>query len=195
MNAENLAFAPILVPLLRICLERTNSLSTSFSCLYSFIIRKAKALLFLSMIDTINSFYFSVFIALVLSVFRFPLSPFRIKSINSAVNRAVYWNFIKAVNYSPLIAATPGRTLPSIASRRAPPPVEMYDTWSAIPNLLIQATESPPPMSENAPLAVALPIASAIAREPAVKLSNSNTPAGPFQRIVFASTIAAAKAF
>ena len=36
-------------------------------------------------------------------------------------------------------------------------------------------------------------MASAIAREPAVKLSNSNTPAGPFQRIVFASLMAFAK--
>ena len=50
-----------------------------------------------------------------------------------------------------LIAATPGNSLPSIYSSRAPPPVETYDTLSAKPNLLIQATESPPPMSENAP--------------------------------------------
>ena len=28
-------------------------------------------------------------------------------------------------DYSPLIAATPGRTFPSIASSKAPPPVEM----------------------------------------------------------------------
>jgi hypothetical protein len=41
-------------------------------------------------------------------------------------------------------------------------------------------------MSEKAPLAVALAIASAIAFEPPMKLSNSNTPAGPFQRMVFA---------
>ena len=33
--------------------------------------------------------------------------------------------FNKSMNYSPLIAATPGRTLPSIASNKAPPPVEM----------------------------------------------------------------------
>ena len=65
---------------------------------------------------------------------------------------------------------------------------------SAIPNLLIQATESPPPIKEKAPLAVASAIASAIAREPAVKLSNSNTPAGPFQRIVLAPLIASANA-
>ena len=37
-------------------------------------------------------------------------------------------------------------------------------------------------MSENAPSLVASAIASAIALEPPAKLSNSNTPAGPFQR-------------
>ena len=65
------------------------------------------------MIDSINSFYFSVFIALsvlsfplsaftfpfllrfVLSVFRFPLSPFRIKPINSAVT-ALFIGFYKS---------------------------------------------------------------------------------------------------
>jgi len=31
----------------------------------------------------------------------------------------------KRRDYSPFTAATPGSTLPSIASRRAPPPVEM----------------------------------------------------------------------
>ena len=60
------------------------------------------------------------------------------------------------------MAAIPGSTLPSIASRSAPPPVEMYDTWSAIPNLLIHATESPPPINENAPFFVASAIASPI---------------------------------
>ena len=35
----------------------------------------------------------------------------------------------------------------------------------------------------------------AMAREPAVKLSNSNTPAGPFHRIVLAPLMASAKAF
>ena len=62
-----------------------------------------------------------------------------------------------------------------------------------MPNLLIHATESPPPMSEKAPFAVAFAMASAIAREPAVKLSNSNTPAGPFQRMVLAPSMAAEK--
>ena len=62
-----------------------------------------------------------------------------------------------------------------------------------MPNLLIHATESPPPIRENAPFAVASAMASAIAFEPPVKLSNSNTPAGPFQRIVLASLIASLK--
>ena len=36
-------------------------------------------------------FTFPFLFRFVLSVFRFPLSPFRIKPINSAVDRAVYW--------------------------------------------------------------------------------------------------------
>ncbi len=55
--------------------------------------------------------------------------------------------------------------------------------------MFTQATESPPPTSENAPLPVASPIASPTTREPVEKLSNSNTPVGPFQRIVFDSRI------
>ena len=47
-------------------------------------------------------------------------------------------------------------------------------------------------MSENAPSAVALAIASPIALEPAVKSSHSKHPAGPFQRIVLAPLIALA---
>ena len=50
-------------------------------------------------------------------------------------------------------------------------------------------------MSENAPFLVASATASAMAREPAVKLSNSNTPAGPFHRIVLAPLMASAKSF
>ena len=57
-------------------------------------------------------------------------------------------NIILGRYYSPVIAATPGRTLPSIASSIAPPPVDTYDTLSARPNLLTAATESPPPTSE-----------------------------------------------
>ena len=60
----------------------------------------------------------------------------------------------------------PGSTLPSIASSRAPPPVETYDTPFANPNLLTQATESPPPTNEKAPFLVASTIASPTEREP-----------------------------
>lgn len=70
---------------------------------------------------------------------------------------------------------------PRIASRRAPPPVDTYETLSARPNLLTHATESPPPTREKAPSLVASTIASAMAFDPVVKLSNSNTPAGPSQ--------------
>ena len=48
-------------------------------------------------------------------------------------------------------------------------------------------------MSENAPLAVASAIASATALEPVANLSISNTPTGPFQRIVLHSLISSAK--
>ena len=61
--------------------------------------------------------------------------------------------------------------------------------------MFTQATESPPPISENAPFLVASAIASPIAREPAVKASHSNTPAGPFHRMVLAPLIASANAF
>ena len=64
------------------------------------------------------------------------------------------------------IAAIPGRTFPSIASSNAPPPVETYDTPLANPNLLTQATESPPPTSEKAPFLVASTMASPTVREP-----------------------------
>lgn len=60
----------------------------------------------------------------------------------SIILRKVQWK------NQPLIAAIPGSTLPSMASRRAPPPVDTYETWSARPNLLTQATESPPPTRE-----------------------------------------------
>src|SRR5574344_1571552 len=58
----------------------------------------------------------------------------------------------------------------------------------------MQATESPPPIRENAPLAVASQMASAIALEPSTNWSYSNTPAGPFQRIVLHPLMASAKA-
>ncbi|CSC07256.1 Uncharacterised protein [Vibrio cholerae] len=52
-----------------------------------------------------------------------------------------------------------------------------------MPNLSIAASVSPPPATEK-PSDCA--IASAIPRVPASKFLNSNTPTGPFHRIVFA---------
>ena len=95
----------------------------------------------------------------------------------------------------PWIALIPGRIFPSIASSNAPPPVDTYDTPFAKPNLLTQATESPPPTRENAPFLVASTIASPTEREPWVKFSNSNTPVGPFQRIVLDFLITSANIF
>src|SRR5690606_6629348 len=89
----------------------------------------------------------------------------------------------------------PGRSLPSMSSRLAPPPVEMCEKRdSSNPRMRTAAAESPPPTTVNAPLAVAVTRAWATARVPPAKASNSNTPAGPFHTTVFASAIAAAKA-
>ena len=44
------------------------------------------------------------------------------------------------------MAATPGNSLPSSSSRLAPPPVEMWSIWSALPLLLMALTLSPPPI-------------------------------------------------
>ena len=49
------------------------------------------------------------------------------------------------------MAAIPGNSIPSIYSNMAPPPVDTYDTLSANLYLFIAATESPPPINENAP--------------------------------------------
>ena len=50
----------------------------------------------------------------------------------------------------------PGRLLPSIYSRDAPPPVETWVILSLRENLFRAATESPPPTTDVAPFAVAL---------------------------------------
>ena len=69
----------------------------------------------------------------------------------------------------------------------APPPVEIQLILSARPNLLTAATESPPPMMD-------VQSASATARQtasvPWAKLSNSQTPMGPFQKTVLAPLMA-----
>src|SRR6185369_7059269 len=46
--------------------------------------------------------------------------------------------------------ATAGSVLPSTNSRKAPPPVEMYEMPSATPYFSMAANVSPPPASENA---------------------------------------------
>lgn len=90
------------------------------------------------------------------------------------------------------MAAIPGRTFPSIASSNAPPPRNIRYAASQT-ELVNTSYKSPPPTSENAPFLVASTIASPTVREPWVKFSNSNTPIGPFQRIVLDSLITLAK--
>ena len=68
-------------------------------------------------------------------------------------------------------------------SRLAPPPVEMWLIRAATPASFTARTESPPPTSEYA---LDPAIARATAVVPAAKLGHSNTPIGPFQKIVFA---------
>ena len=67
-------------------------------------------------------------------------------------------------------ALIPGRVLPSRNSREAPPPVETWLILSARPNLLIAATESPPPTTLVASLS-----ASALATSPVPLLNASNS--------------------
>jgi len=46
-------------------------------------------------------------------------------------------------------ACIDGKSFPSINSRKAPPPVEQYDTSSLLINLLIADRVSPPPAIEK----------------------------------------------
>mmetsp|Transcript_62132 Transcript_62132/g.183641 ORF Transcript_62132/g.183641 Transcript_62132/m.183641 type:complete len:268 (-) Transcript_62132:577-1380(-) len=87
-------------------------------------------------------------------------------------------------------AARPGRTFPSRSSSDAPPPVETKVTLSSMSHLAAAVAESPPPMMPAFPAAVVSATASRRAFVPAEKLSNSNTPAGPFQiTVADASTV------
>src|SRR6266566_5772086 len=81
-------------------------------------------------------------------------------------------------------AATPGSSFPSRNSSDAPPPVETWVSWSSMP--ATAATESPPPTTVTAPFFPASTSAFAIARVPASNGGVSNTPIGPFQKIVLA---------
>mmetsp|Transcript_9125 Transcript_9125/g.15537 ORF Transcript_9125/g.15537 Transcript_9125/m.15537 type:complete len:256 (-) Transcript_9125:784-1551(-) len=89
----------------------------------------------------------------------------------------------------PSSAAMPGSSLPSSSSSDAPPPVETKVTLSSMSNLAAAVAESPPPMMPLLPLAVVSATASSTAFVPCEKLSNSKTPAGPFQMTVFEARI------
>ena len=85
------------------------------------------------------------------------------------------------------IAATPGSSLPSSSSRLAPPPVDTHEILSASPSSFKARTESAPPTTEYAWSFAAT--ASATAFVPSAKRGHSNTPIGPFQKIVRAAAI------
>src|SRR5690606_13025341 len=76
---------------------------------------------------------------------------------------------------------TAGRRLPSRNSKKAPPPVEMYEMRSATLNCSTAASVSPPPAIEKALLAAT---ACVTARVPAANSGCSKTPSGPFHTIV-----------
>src|SRR6185437_14434610 len=86
-------------------------------------------------------------------------------------------------------AVTAGNSLPSRNSRKAPPPVEMYDTLLSMPYLSTAARVSPPPAIENALDAA---MARASVSVPLPNASNSNTPTGPFHTTVPALAIISA---
>jgi len=71
---------------------------------------------------------------------------------------------------------------PSRYSRKAPPPVEIYDISLVTSKVSIAEMVSPPPAIEKP---VFCAIAFAIASVPTEKFLNSKTPTGPFQIIVF----------
>jgi len=77
----------------------------------------------------------------------------------------------------------PGSCFPSKNSRVAPPPVETNETCLLACLLLINTTESPPPIIETAPFSVALIILVRIYSEPTLNSGTSKTPIGPFQKI------------
>src|SRR5690606_19300852 len=92
-------------------------------------------------------------------------------------------------------AFTPGSTLPSRYSSEAPPPVETWETLLDTPAFFTADAESPPPMMVVAPCSVARARISAMEIVPLAVASISNTPTGPFQRIVFAPSSTCSNAF
>lgn len=86
------------------------------------------------------------------------------------------------------------RTLPSKSSKEAPPPVDTCDRSFSLPALATTVAVSPPPTITVDPFLVASMAASKREDEPLANAGNSNTPAGPFQRIVLDSSTVARKA-
>lgn len=86
-----------------------------------------------------------------------------------------------------------GHTFPSRSSKEAPPPVETWLNSSSLPALATRVAVSPPPTMTVDPFLTDLIHASRRAFDPLAKAGNSNTPAGPFQRIVLDSATVAAK--
>ena len=93
--------------------------------------------------------------------------------------------------YAAGIAATPGRSLPARSSSAAPPPVESHETSPSSPSCRSARAESAPPTTEYASERAT---ASATAFVPSANRGHSKTPIGPFQKIVLARAISAAKA-
>ncbi len=84
------------------------------------------------------------------------------------------------------MTSTPGNFSPCRNSKLAPPPVEMWVNLSANPDAWAAAAESPPPTTLTAELSE---IARATPKVPAANSGVSNTPIGPFQKIVLARWI------
>src|SRR4051812_46313772 len=103
---------------------------------------------------------------------------------------ATRYSLLATLKDQPSRKATPGRIFPSRNSKLAPPPVEQWVTLSATLNFFAAVAVSPPPTTVVAPFAVASATASAIALVAPANFSNSNTPGGPFQIIVFARRMA-----
>src|SRR5262249_25638821 len=87
--------------------------------------------------------------------------------------------------------STPGSVAPEMNSNDAPPPVEMWLILSAKPDSSTASTDSPPPTTETASLSAT---ARAMAIVPLANASFSNTPIGPFQKMIRARFSSAAYA-
>merc|ERR1719460_2537156 len=99
-------------------------------------------------------------------------------------NSVKYGHNLGQTPYLASRAAMPGSTLPSRSSSEAPPPVEQKVTLSSMSHLAAAVAESPPPMMPWPPFALSSATASSTDLVPLEKVSNSKTPAGPFQMTV-----------